>query len=289
MHNKQQHCLGRKHNEEIVMFVQNSVNMHQKKNKSLSSNVNSENHAPNSENHIEDHLDSDTSLMDLTVERTCDTEDSVKDNENINVGPISNTEDCMIVVEDHLSNANHHMSCTEHHVSSTKDHMSRTEGSTAGKHCHPSSPEYNNNSPIINCSENTANCSTVISCHESNTKCPTITTCNESTTNYSTVLTCSESTTNCSTVISCSESTTNCTLVQPNALADCTDILTTISNIDSSEDHVSVTNSCACSSTDLTNNDDNVFVQEHNQPIVHFPPFYSLNHMIHDFKLHQQG
>ena len=260
LHNKQQHCLSRKHNQELVIFVQSAVKMHHKK-KSTSS-VNNENRAK-TENHTEDHLDN-TNLMDLTVNHAGGTEDSVNDNVNINVDPVCNTEDSIIVTEyhtsnaehhvggteDHMSNAEDHMTSAEHHVGSTEDHMSKTEESTASKNCHSGSPEDHINSAIIDCSERT---------------------------------------TNCSTIISCSSSSSSCTLTQPSTLPDCTDVITTISSVGSSKDHVSVMDSCVCSSTDHTNNNDDVFVQEHDRPIVHFPPCYSLNHMMHDFRLHQQG
>ena len=229
------------------MFVQSSVRRHQKKNST--SNVNDENRAKHSEIHTENHLSSDTNLMDVTVNRTGSTEDSVNDNVNINVDPTCNTEDCVIVTEDLTSNADHHVTSAEHHMGSTEDHMSRTEESATSKNCHSSSPEDHINSTTINCNE---------------------------------------SATNCSTTISCSSCSSSCALTQPNTLPDCNDIITTISSVGSNEDHVSVTDSCVFSSTDHTNNDD-VFVQEHDQPIVHFPPCYSLNHIIHDFRLHQQG
>lgn len=298
LHNKQQHCLSRKHNKEVVTFVQNSVNIHQEKNGNLSTcgncptDINSENCAKSpadhnsSRNHldtivgtedsIKDHdahlviptvnhtvgtegsvKDHDAHLAIPTVNHTVGTEDSVKDHDahlmiptvNHTVGTEDSVKDCVNNNVDHTNNTENHMSITRDHTNNTDDHMTCAENHVSSAEDHMDSTEDPNAGK---------------SCHTSGSEdCTSLT------------------------IINCTENSSSCTLADTNTSTDCTDAVNSTNSISNVEDHVITTDSHACSSTDYTNNDENE--GSHDQPFVHFPPHYSLNHMIHDFTLHQQG
>jgi len=246
LHNKQQHCLSRKHNEEVVTFVQKSVKMHQKKNGNIPASGNhtsSENHVKNTADHMNNITDYN---VGPAVSHTTGTKDSIKDCVGNAVDHMNNTEDYMThhlsIGEDHMSNAENHVSCTEDHVSCTKDRVNNAED--------PMSSGRESTNAII--------CKDYIS--------PTINNCNEN-------------------------NLRNNALTHTTTLVDNTDVnnsSTSVSNIGACEGHVITADSHICSAVDHKNN---VLVREgtHDQPLLNFPPHYTLNHMIHDFTSHQQG
>ena len=253
LHNKQQHCLSRKHNGEVVTFVQKSVKKHQKKNGNVSTsvnhpaNINSENSSKNLPDYMISSRDHLTNPVVPTVDHSDGTEDSIadhtsnnvdhvsnaedhmsntEDHMSINVDHISNTEDHMRMTKNHTSNAEDHMSCAEHHVSSAEDHIGGTEDSIANENCHTSDPDH----------------CVVLTSRENSLRSDTLGDTNP-----------------------CSSNTTT------------------------AKDHMILTDSHACSSVDHSNNDVSVKEGSCDQPFVSFPPYYGLNNMIYDFTLHQQG
>ena len=100
LHNKQQHCLSRKHNEQVVKFVLKSIRSRQKGNQGKNNKTNN------------------------VVSRGSSSSSQNTDNYASNADPVSIMEEYVSNAEDHVSNITDHMSDTEDHVSSNeKDHV----------------------------------------------------------------------------------------------------------------------------------------------------------------------
>ena len=218
LHNKQQHCLSRKHNKEVVTFVQESIRNHQKQNGSVSNN---ENCSPNYMISSRNHSSSDPNTATPAISRIAGTKDSIADHVSRNVDHISNAEDHVSIAKD---NTEDHVGC---HMSNTEDRTSSTENSTTNMNCHTSEKDC-----------------LVLSSVEKN----------------------------------------------PSIELDDTDVIN-----NTNEDVVILNDSQACCSADHAHNDEMSITEGSasevscDQPTVCFPPYYSLNNVMHDFRLHQQG
>lgn len=275
LHNKQQHCLSRKHNGKVVKFVQESVRDHQKENGNVST---SPTHPANinSENCARDHLSINTN----SVDHIASTEDSIADHMSNNVDHLSSNVDHHVSdTEDHVrintSDAKDHKRGAEHHVSSTEDHVGATKDSTGNVNHHTRDSE-----DCIN-----------LSSRENSLSSDTMGNPNACA-NASNGTTADSPT--CSSVDHSNNaevSSVSCHISDP----DCIILTDTENNL--SGDRLSGTNACARDNVILTDssvdhsNNAEVSVEEGpcDQPFVSFPPYYGLNHLMHDFTLHQQG
>ena len=317
LHNKQQHCLSRKHNKEVVTFVQESVKKHQKKNGNVSTSTTHPANI-NNENSVRDHLSSNTS----SVDHIAGTEDSIADHMsnnvdhlssndhmrsninhmssnmdhmNSNVNHMSSNVDHMSSNVDHVNNtedhvrinsndAKDHKRYAEHQVNSTEDHMGAAEDSIAGVNHHTRDHEDSIN----------------LSSRETSLSSDTMSDTNASA-NASNGTTADSPT--CSSVDHCNNdeiSSVPCHTNDPDCiiLTDTENKLSsdTLSDTDgctntNTKDNMILTDSCACSSSVDHSNNDEASVGEGpcDQPFVCFPSYYGLNHLMHDFTLHQQG
>lgn len=145
LHNKQQHCLGRKHNKEVITFVQKSVRMHQKNGNipTSGSYTNAENCAKSPTDHMRNITNHDASLVGPVISHT---EDNIKD-------CVSNTVDHMDNTEDGMT---HHTSIGKDHITNAKDHVNNTEDhmSSAGEFTNGTICEDYITPTINNCNEN---------------------------------------------------------------------------------------------------------------------------------------
>ena len=152
LHNKQQHCLSRRHNEEVVKFVTKSIRSRRKNSQgennkshktdnvvchgSSSSNQNTghcannsdhvsiaKDHVSNAEDQVsntKDHVSNAEDQVSNTTEHVSNVKDQVNNNNEDHVN--NNNEDHVITVEDHVITV-------KDHVIATKDHVAHMEHS----------------------------------------------------------------------------------------------------------------------------------------------------------------
>lgn len=340
LHNKQQHCLGRKHNKEVVTFVQKSVKMHQIKNGILSvaencpTNVNNENSGKTPADHMSNptnHLVNDASLTVPTINHMVSTEENVKNN-NVDhmdngvhhmsngVHHMSNDVDHDVVHMngdvhmndvDHMSNDVDHMSNGVNQKNSDVDHLNSNMNNDVD-HMSNSIDHMSNNVNHMN--NNVDHMDNDVNHMSNDDHMELAKDCHTNTCNAGGHMICAEhhvssaknhmgGTEDSSAIVNTSGPdyvipiTNNCSeksssdnpLGRTNTSVTCTkgiNSTTTVDNVGTSTSQVIVTDS----SIDHTDNHD-VLAREgsHDQPVVHFPPYYSLNDIIHDFTVHQQG
>ena len=317
LHNKQQHCLGRKHNKEVVTFVQESVNKHQKENVNVSTsatypaNINSENcarvrdhlssnpvhhipvhHIPGTEDNMADRMSNNVDHLGSNVDHMSGNMDHMSSNEghmsnnldhmssnvdhiNSNVDHMSSTEDHVRITKNNTSNAKEHKRCAEHHVSSTEDHMGAAKDSIDDVNHHTRDPEdcinlsSKENSLSSNTMANTNACA--VASNGTTADSPTYSSIDHSNNDGVSSVSCHTSDPDC--IILTNTESSSATLSDSNACA----------NTSSSTKN---TDPGACSAVD---HEVSVGDGSCDQPFVSFPPYYGLNHLMHDFTLHQQG
>ena len=199
-------------------------------------------------------------------------QESIRNHQKQNGSISNNNENCS---PNYMISSRNHSSSDTNTVTPTINHIAGTKDSIAD-HVNRNVDHMNNTEDHVSIAKDSVNnTEDHMSCHVNNTEDQTSVTENSNT--------CQTSDPKDSLVLSNVEKS-------PSSELDHTDVIN-----NANEDVVMLTDSRACCSVDHANNDETSMTEASapkvscDQPTVCFPPYYSLNHVMHDFKLHQQG